>query len=121
MSGAKTHQVTAYPEIQLVSLIVIATKLSHPFDEIPALSTSESDPTVMKIDWEKWAQIMAQKDPEGIKRGREIYVTEEDVCDMNEKNMDAYLDWFQRTLIDDNKQRKSMFLGPFHLRYTNRL
>jgi len=115
-----THNITAYPEIQLISLIVIATKLSQPFDEIPALPTSESDPTTMKIDWEKWAQIMAEKDREGIKHGREIYTTEEDVCDMNDKNMDAYLDWFQRTLIDDNKQRKSMPSVPFHLRYINR-
>ena len=90
----------SYPEIQLISLVVIATKLGHPFDDIVRHPESESDPTTVKVDWRKWQEIMIDKTPEGLRRGDEIHVEDTDVASMTEKQIDDYLAWYQRTWID---------------------
>ena len=96
-----TRHSISYPEIRLMSLIVVATKLSHPFDDISRYSVGESDPSTVQIDWTKWTQIMAEPPKDGLKRGEEIHVTDEDVLSMSEKAMDNYLDWYQGNWIDD--------------------
>jgi len=56
---------------------------------------------------------MRERSSEGLKRGDEIKLTDVDVFDMSAKKMDDYLDWYQRTWIDDRdaKSRPS----PIHL------
>ena len=100
--------VSAYPEIQLMSLIVIATKLSQPFDEVERVPQGETDPTTVKVDWKRWRQLMADTPTKGLKRGEELKVTDTDVVKMSGKQMDDYLNWYQRTWIDD-RNPKSMF------------
>ena len=50
---------------------------------------------------------MSQVPSEGLKQGDEIKVTDADVLGMSEKKIDDYLDWYQRTWIDD-RDPKSM-------------
>jgi len=91
-----------------MSLIVIATKLSQPFDEVDRIPQSETDPTTVKVDWKRWREIMADAPTKGLKRGEEINVTDAGVMKMSGKQMDDYLNWYQRTWIDD-RNPKSMF------------
>jgi RNA polymerase I-specific transcription initiation factor RRN7 len=107
----RSHGIIAYPEVQLMSLIVIATKLSQPFDNITRDRESELDPTSVKIDWEKWRQIMTEPLSDGLRRGEEIKVTDLDVFGMNDKKLDDYLDWYQRTWIGDQNPKST----PFHI------
>jgi RNA polymerase I-specific transcription initiation factor RRN7 len=94
-----------------MSLIVIATKLSQPFDSINRYTESESDPNTVQINWSKWAQTIVEPPSDGLKRGQEIHVTDADVFGMSEKQIDDYLDFYQRTWSDD-RDPKSMY---FHL------
>lgn len=103
----RVHEIQAYPEIQIISMIILATKLSHPFDSITRIPESDLDPTALKIDWAKWRKTMGERSSDGLKQGDEIKVTDADVLDMSEKKMDDYLDWYQRTWIDD-RDAKSM-------------
>jgi RNA polymerase I-specific transcription initiation factor RRN7 len=96
------HTVTANPEIQIISLIIIATKLCQPFDDIARVPESVTDPSGLKLDWEAWSDIMAEKLPKGLKRGQEISVTDGDVFKMKGKELDDYLDWYHRTWVDDS-------------------
>lgn len=104
----KALEVSGYPEVQLMSLITIATKLSHPFDDVERVPQSETDPTTVKVDWAMWREIMAEAPTKGLKKGDEIKTTDEDVMKMSGKEMDDYLDWYQRTWIDD-RNPKSKF------------
>ena len=97
----------AYPELGLICLIVIATKLSHPFDTVVRVPESDSDPTTVKVDWPEWRKILSEKPSAGLKRGEEIKVTDMDVSGMNAKKMDDYLDWYQRTLLDDRDPKST--------------
>jgi hypothetical protein len=92
-----------------MSLIVIATKLSHPFDDIERAPQSEVDPTTVKVDWEKWRETMTETPTKGLKRGEEIKITDGDVMKMSGKQMDDYLDWYQQTWIDDRNPKSSFF------------
>ncbi|KAJ5052078.1 uncharacterized protein L3040_001838 [Drepanopeziza brunnea f. sp. 'multigermtubi'] len=102
----KSYRFNAYPEIQLASLVVIATKLAHPFDNITRAPESYSDPSAVRIDWARWTKATATNEPQkGFKRGDEIMVTDTDVWNMNAEKLDDYLDWYQNTWIDDREQK----------------
>jgi RNA polymerase I-specific transcription initiation factor RRN7 len=104
----KLQGVSAYPELQMISLIVIATKLGHPFDDIDRIPETDADPTILKIDWSKWIRTMEEHPSRGLKRGEEVKVTDTDVWSMNAKKVDDYLDWYQRAWVDD-RDPKSMY------------
>lgn len=95
------HDITAYPEVQILSLIVIATKLCHPFDDIVRVPESLVDSSALRIDWNAWQDIMHEKPVKGFRKGEHVGVTDADVFEMNDEKLDEYLDWYQRTWIDD--------------------
>jgi RNA polymerase I-specific transcription initiation factor RRN7 len=97
----------AYPECQIICLIVIVTKLCHPFDKLERTPFSEDDPTTVKIDWQKWKGVMVPDDFKHLKAGDEIKTIDTNVLDMNDGNIDAYLDWYQRAWIDDRDSKSN--------------
>ncbi|QSZ34017.1 hypothetical protein DSL72_005597, partial [Monilinia vaccinii-corymbosi] len=103
----RLHGTTGYPEYQLISLIVIATKLSQPFDDILRHPESNSDPTAARINWAKWQAIMTEKPGEGLKRGDEIKITDTDVFKMTGAQMDDWMNWYHKTWIDDRDHKIS--------------
>jgi len=82
-------------------MIIVATKITHPFDSIPRIPENDIDPTVLRIDWAKWGKSMQKPPTKGLRQGDEIKITDEDVLAMTPRKMDDYLDWYQRTWIDD--------------------
>lgn len=105
------HRVDAYPETKMISLIVIATKLAHPFDDIIRVPETMIDSSALRLDWEAWQQIMTEEPTKAFRKGEEAKVTEMDALTMSEKKLDDYLDWYQRTWIDD-KDPKGEFTLP---------
>lgn len=104
------QRVHSYPEMSLIGLLVIAVKLYHPFDGLPRVVTSLNDPAVLHINWSRWME--AHRDHEyriqagaQLVRGSEIYVSEEDVMQMSGDQLDDYLDWYERTWIDEDRAR----------------
>ncbi|KAI9736039.1 MAG: Pol I core factor CF [Claussenomyces sp. TS43310] len=95
------HRVTAYPEVQLMALIIIATKLAYPFDDIPRTPSGVGDPSTLSVDWKVWQQLFTDLPDKGCKRGGMIHVRQEDVFKMNGKSLDEYLDWYHKIWIDD--------------------
>lgn len=93
-----------------MSLIVIAVKLSQPFDNIARFPESTSDPSLLRLDWQKWVDITKDDEREGLARGTEVQIKDVDVLTMEGKDMDDYLDWFQRTWIDDRDQKCKIFI-----------
>jgi RNA polymerase I-specific transcription initiation factor RRN7 len=104
------HGITAYPEVQILSLIVIATKLCHPFDDIVRVPESLTDSSAIRIDWDGWRDIMREKPVKGFRKGEQVEVTDADVFQMSEKKLDEYLDWYQRTWIDDRDPKCELVL-----------
>jgi RNA polymerase I-specific transcription initiation factor RRN7 len=99
-----------YPEVQVIALIMIATKLCYPFDNIPRLPETFDDPATIKLDWSKWQEIVRDPAVEGFSKGEQAKVEDKDVLSMSEKKLDEYLDWYQRTWIDDRDPKISQQL-----------
>jgi RNA polymerase I-specific transcription initiation factor RRN7 len=94
-----------YPEFQLMSLVVIATKLSQPFDDVVRPPENDLDPSATKIDWIKWRDIMTEHADETLRRGDELSVVDSDVLNMSGKQMDEWMTWYHKTWIDDRDQK----------------
>lgn len=108
----KRQRISSLPEVSLIGLLVIATKLYHPFDEDrhPRHARSLADPAALAIDWAAWASAQEDQDarlhPEGtLPRGSEINVTEENVMRMTGEEMDQYMDFYERTFIDEERAK----------------
>ena len=96
------------PEIQLISLIVISTKLLFPFDDLKRYPTSAKEPTTQVIDWKLWAQTQRHFDSRETARGRigkgnEILVNERDVFNMTPSQLDEYMSWYENNWLDNSK------------------
>ncbi|KAG9243177.1 60S ribosomal protein L40 [Calycina marina] len=85
----------------LMCLIVIATKLSQPFDDTERIPESEADLSTVRLDWKRWRDAMQEQPVAGLRRGEEIHVTDLDVLDLSGEAMDDYMDWYQRIFLDD--------------------
>lgn len=57
---------------------------------------------------------MAEPKAPGLKRGDELAVRDDDVWRMDGRMMDDYMDWYQRTWIDD-RDPKSTHPSPLNL------
>ncbi|KAL1970682.1 hypothetical protein VTN77DRAFT_4326 [Rasamsonia byssochlamydoides] len=95
----------ALPEAQLLALIVVATKLLFPFDELKRYPTSSLEPAAQVIDWKLWAHTQKLFDSKAssggrLPRGKEILVNESDVFKMTAQQLDDYLDWYENSWLD---------------------
>ena len=102
------QQTCSLPEIQLLCLLVIAVKLYHPFDSSIRHVRSLADSAALTIDWESWVdgQSSCKMRATGgthLERGSEISITEKDVMNMTGEQLDEYMDWYERTFVDESR------------------
>ncbi|EXJ90819.1 hypothetical protein A1O1_03924 [Capronia coronata CBS 617.96] len=110
------RQPTTYPEAQLISLIVVATKLLFPFDAqtVKRYPKDPNDPTTLRMDWAVWLKAKQGFDKattesinaasggvDRLKPGSEIHTKDSDILNMTDRQLDQYMDWYQRTWIDN--------------------
>ncbi|KAL2871051.1 TFIIB-type zinc finger domain-containing protein [Aspergillus lucknowensis] len=93
------------PELQMVTLVVIATKLLFPFDDVQRHPASAHEPTVQAIDWDAWAEVQdrfEKRDASAgrIGKGKEILVNEGDALTMTPDQLDDYMDWYENSWLD---------------------
>lgn len=99
---------------------MVATKLAHPFEEDLQRKkpTSLKDPAILNLDWNFWTSVVKSEDRGvkkakglgGLVKGKEIEVKEEDAFRFNGKELDDYLEWYQKTFLDGtDEEQKSEF------------
>lgn len=123
-SGKKRRSALSYPEAQLISLVVIATKLLFPFDNgvLQHYSPNEAEQDTLKIDWTSWMEIReAKKSLDGpntpLENSKLIQIKDTNVFNMSAQQLDQYMDWYQRTwsrpqIADDDVNRKLLEMFP---------
>ena len=117
----------SYPEAQLMSLVVVATKLLFPFDSnaIQRSPRNDVEQGMASLDWSTWAEgreLPAAFGPsqENLTAGMEMEIKDTDVFDMSPSQLDQYMEWYQRTWAstttadeDVNGELLAMFpIGP---------
>ncbi|KAI0431669.1 hypothetical protein F5Y09DRAFT_186085 [Xylaria sp. FL1042] len=107
-TGGKRIRTMDNPEVLLVSLVVVSTKLLYSLDGVERLPISPQDPRRTKVDWEKWQEITAEKPVEeraNLVRGEEYKVTAEDALTIEKTKLDDYMDWFEKMWLHDGEPR----------------
>ncbi|KAL9581434.1 MAG: hypothetical protein Q9212_003898 [Teloschistes hypoglaucus] len=105
------YRISSAPEVALMALLVITVKLYHPFDSIDRHPRSLTEPGTLGIDWNRWSEVQKDYDARDtaggeLGRGNEIKVTETDVFNLSGDQVDEYLDWFEKTWVDEERARK---------------
>ena len=105
--GRKTAQLL--PDLQLMVLIIISTKLLFPFDGLKRYPTTAKEPAAQVMDWALWEQAQKNFDhdqPFGGSIGKKtaIQITDKDVLNMTSAQLDAYMDWYESSWLDTSKE-----------------
>ena len=98
-------RVVGYPELRMMGLVVVSVKLLEPLDDVVRKPESIVDPASMRVRWESWKEVMSEKEVKGLKSGEEVKVREEDVFEMSGEKLDDYLNWYQKTWMDDKEDK----------------
>ncbi|KAF7509431.1 hypothetical protein GJ744_007994 [Endocarpon pusillum] len=121
----RRRQGSAFPEIVLMSLLVVAVKLLYPVDEAQRQPQSLHEPAIQQMDWLSWKrrrQDLAKNPPKtGLARGSEIEVRDTDVFKMSQQELDSYMNWYQKTWVkepraglEDSVNKDILDMFPLH-------
>jgi RNA polymerase I-specific transcription initiation factor RRN7 len=104
-SKSKPRRNLNLPEVQLMALIVIATKLLFPFDDLDRQPSTAKEPATQFIDWSLWARAQTHFNNRENSNGRidkeqVIQLTDKDVLNMGSSQLDQYMDWYESSWID---------------------
>ncbi|KAK5943858.1 hypothetical protein PMZ80_003139 [Knufia obscura] len=101
----KRRSPVAMPDAQLISLIVVATKLLYPFDfHIEGRAQPFGSSASLRIDWSTWLTIQkshvasnTSATSQTMQPDRAIETSAPDIHDFNPEALDQYMDWYQAT------------------------
>lgn len=118
--GGKTSssRVLRYPEVQLMSLLVVSTKLFFPIDDIDRHPVSANDLSALQMDWSEWEAAQGPLADGGdesdiIQNSKHdaspdlsfpeaFSISESDCLAMGDEELDRYMDWYQDNLASEN-------------------
>lgn len=106
-----------FPEIRLMALVVITTKLIFPFDDQKRYPKSARDPAALAMDWKLWTQAHSHdhgSETEDARGENEDPLTFEDAFKMTEAasldlagdRLDQYLDWYERNMASEQVRER---------------
>lgn len=76
------------PEIRLIALLIVATKLCFPFSGGSPLTVSNDGLTLPSFDWNSWQAAKGQPSPDEPRTFDDV--TPSDVANMTDDDLDAY-------------------------------
>ncbi|KAJ5315154.1 hypothetical protein N7476_005461 [Penicillium atrosanguineum] len=111
LESQKRRDSLKLPEVQLVVLLVISTKLIFPFDDVKRYTASHREPATQTMDWSRWAYnqkwfehlSMAQDDK--LDKETLIRVNDHDVLQMEPDQLDQYMDWYESSWLDNYRSK----------------
>lgn len=111
-AAAKSNVALRYPEVQLVCLLVVATKLLFSFDDIARNPRASTELSALSMDWRVWItkrqeDVHRKNAPTKLSYPEASQVTESDVLQMTEDKLDQYLDWYGQTMASEGAKEGS--------------
>ncbi|CAJ2514249.1 Uu.00g023680.m01.CDS01 [Anthostomella pinea] len=106
--GGKKMRTMDNPEVLLIALVVLSTKLLYPLDGIERPPIGYHDPRSTKVDWSQWQRVMADTPVEersNLTHGEEYKVTPNDVLSIDETKLDDFMDWFEKTWVGNGDSK----------------
>ena len=105
------YRVVDIPEVQLMSTIIVALKLTSSFDSMERNPKSDFEAASLVINWHAWKKSIEdhKPPPESLYDGKEIHVVEGDIFNMSKNQMDQYMDWYEKMWVGDETESKRKF------------
>jgi RNA polymerase I-specific transcription initiation factor RRN7 len=116
-----SKRVLRYPEVRLMALLVVSTKLFFPIDDVDRHPLSASDLSVLQMDWPAWVAshssrkniLQDESDSNGnddnkTETARSMTfpegsrMSESDCLAMGDAELDCYLDWYEANLANES-------------------
>ena len=96
------HIYQSIPDLQILSLIIIATKLLYPISKSRLYPTTSTEPASLSMNWQTWLSAKRAHDvkfrhPERLSYANAYAASEADVFTWNDSQMDDYLAWYEGT------------------------
>ena len=93
-----------FPEAQLIALLIIAVKLSYPFEEVKQHAKTANDAAVTAVNWNAWIEALqsyksALETPKRLSYKECLKVTEDSIFGLNDQQIDDYLDWYNQEFL----------------------
>jgi hypothetical protein len=112
------------PEVRLMSLLVVAIKLSQGFEASECFPRVSEEPATVRLNWEKWGEAIQDRvspldddlhlqSAEGLQGGEEIKLTEDRALRATGKQLDQYMDWYTERYVHPERQRRESRYAPF--------
>lgn len=115
-----------YPEVRLMSLVVIATKMLFPFDNAKRYPTSANDMIALKMDWSAWQQVQDRDDVKNVGNSENagfnrlvsqdesshltyqtaFTMTESQSLGLADDRLDEYLDWYEGNIASEEVRER---------------
>ncbi|KAK7981601.1 hypothetical protein PG996_009291 [Apiospora saccharicola] len=97
------------PEVLLLALVAVSTKLLHPLDGVTRRPTTHDDPRVMQIDWKQWKAVRTKQAEaaRGLQRGEEHTVTAWEAVRVDKTDTEKWLDYFERMFVQTGATPKT--------------
>lgn len=103
--------VLRYPEVQLMAVLVVSTKLLFPYDDLERYPRSATDLSALALDWDGWVKL--HKDDDGCRNGQR-QLTFESAFDFSESDcleaandqLDTYLDWCEGNIANEDVRER---------------
>jgi RNA polymerase I-specific transcription initiation factor RRN7 len=121
--GLTSRREGHWPDAKLMALVIIAVKLSYGLDRVKRKPEKNTDLLATQLPWPKWEKFLREGNDarhgnmhkEGAFGGKsklQVDVMEADVFMMQDKDMDWYLDWYEKTWLGTNEEEGSGVKNP---------
>ncbi|MCJ1351743.1 MAG: hypothetical protein MMC33_001727 [Icmadophila ericetorum] len=99
------QHLSSLPEVKLICILIVGVKLYQPFDGLPRYLRTADEIGILEIDWDKWSKLQQEQnssnEEDDLQHKDPMQVSERDVFGMSNSQIDAYLDWYAETWIDE--------------------
>ena len=110
-----------YPEVRLMTLVVISTKLLFPFDNARRYPKFSVDLSALRMDWEIWVKVQSRKQ-DNVDQGHDLSfkeaftMGEKDSLDLEDERLDQYLDWYESNIASEEIRERGPAGRPANFR-----
>ena len=102
---SKRTSILDLPEARLMALLVCCVKVLYPFDDVRRAPRTATEPASVAMDWAVWCHAMNEPaqlpdEPRAMSAGEMMRLTNDDILQLRDVNLDQYLAWFEETWLD---------------------
>ncbi|KAI7187927.1 hypothetical protein KC363_g5728 [Hortaea werneckii] len=107
----RNETVLQYPEVRLMAVVVVASKLLFPFDDIKRYPCSASDLSALSLKWSAWVNLHSNKQEDSKPSGTLSYeqsmsFSQMDAAQAAGERLDEYMDWFEHNIASEDVRER---------------